>query len=174
MDSEYVLTPQKADFVRHLASGKSGRESAELVGLSRGSGTASKWLSDENLRNALKQAVIEAGNTPEAIAITLRDAREAERVELDRFGNPVNLGPDHPSRIKATDVLVKLMGGYPKPGDGLELHAQNVLVIRPDQGLATSDPFAIDGAESVGTHALLMPETLSESHPTRLDFDSIT
>lgn len=170
MDNDYVLTPQKAEFVRQIASGVSPYAASLAVGAT-GKGTASRWLSDENLRNALKQAAIEQGNTPEDIGRTLREAREANRYELDRFGEVKDLGADHASRIKATDVLVKLMGGYPKPGDGMELHAQNVLVIRADQGLATSDPFAIDGSESEGTHALPMPEQRPESHPVRSTYD---
>lgn len=170
--SDYVLTPKQSEFVRLMANGASGREAARAIGY-KGSGQGSKLLADENLRNALKLAAIEMGNTPEAIGITLREAREANRVELDREGNPVDLGPDHPSRIKATDVLVRLMGGYPNPRADLDLNAQNVLVIRADQALAASDPFSAVASETEGVEVLPMPVPGPESHPTRLDFDSV-
>lgn len=174
--TDYVLTPQKAEFVRQIANGVSPYAASLAVGAT-GKGTASRWLSDENLRNALKQAAIEQGNTPEDIGRTLREAREANRVELDRFGNPVDLGPDHPSRIKAADVAIKMLGGYPKPGADIDLHAQNVLVIRAEQGLASSDPFSVEpsgGVNQGGIEVLPMPESLSESPLTRHAFDTIT
>lgn len=174
MDSDYVLTPQKAEFVRQIAAGKSGREAARVVGLSPDSGAASKWLADENIRNALKLAAMEAGNTPEELGKTLREAREAMRTELDREGNVVTLGPDHPSRIKATDIAIKMLGGYPNPRAELDINAQNVLVIRADQALAASDPFTAVGLDPEGTEVLPIPETLSESAYTRHDFDSVT
>lgn len=167
-----TLTPQKAEFVRQMAAGMTQTEAGRAVG-HRSVGTASKWLNDENLRLALKQAAIEQGNTPESIGKTLREAREAIRTELSRDGIPVDLGPDHRSRIQASDVLLKLMGGYPKPGE-LELNAQNVLVIRADQGLASADPFNVASLESGGTEVLAIPETLSESALTRSEFDYIS
>jgi hypothetical protein len=117
---------------------------------------------------------LDMGNTPEQLGITLREAREAMRTELDREGNVVELGPDHRSRIQATDITIKMLGGYPKPGADIDINAQNVLVIRADQGLAASDPFMLVDSEPVGADVLPMAETLSESQPTRHDFDTVT
>jgi hypothetical protein len=170
---QIILEPKKAEFVRGIVAGMSPSAAARSAGY-LSNGQASKLLSDENLRLALKQAAIEAGNTPEQIGISLREAREAMRTELDREGNVVELGPDHRSRIQATDITIKMLGGYPKPGADIDINAQNVLVIRADQGLAASDPFMLADADQGGTHVLPEAETLSESLPTRHDFDTVT
>ena len=170
---QIILEPKKAEFVRGIVAGKSAHAAALAAGY-KSHGAGSKLLSDENLRLALKQAALEMGNTPEQLGITLREAREAMRTELDREGNVVELGPDHRSRIQATDITIKMLGGYPKPGADIDINAQNVLVIRADQGLAASDPFMLAGENEGGTEVLPMSETLSESPYTRHDFDTVT
>ena len=170
---EIILSPKKAEFVRRVIDGQSPHSAAMAVGY-QSRGTASKLMSDENLRLALKQAAIAQGNTPDDLGRTLREAREAMRTELDREGNVVELGPDHRSRIQATDITIKMLGGYPKPGADIDINAQNVLVIRADQGLAASDPFMLADVNEGGSQVLPKSETLSESQPTRHDFDTVT
>lgn len=116
---------------------------------------------DERVREAMRQALIGAGLSPDFAAQRLRAMLEAERFELSRDGSPVHLGPDNRAINQAIDTYMKVMGAYPNPRIDVNTGNQNVLVIRSDQSpIAALDPFgapAID-AETVELPALGNPE----------------
>ena len=103
---------------------------------------------DERVRRALQGAAIDAGVTPEKAAEKLRALLDAERTELSRDGDPVNLGPDNRTQHAALDTYYKMMGAYPNPRLEVNTGTQNVLVIDSARSpLAALDPFGSPSIE---------------------------
>lgn len=98
---------------------------------------------DEAVRETWKRELLDEWGSVRAIVEDVRAGTRAERVELSREGEPVNLGPDHHARAKFLDMILKSMGMYPNPRLEIDQSTQNVLVIdSAKQPLAALDPFA--------------------------------
>ena len=144
------LTEKQAAFAEGVARGLNPDQASQAAGYVSTS-AGSRLLADERMRDALKEATLKAGLTTDRIAEKLHALVESQRYELDRFGNAVHLGPDNRSQIQATELVVKMLGGFPNPKLDVNLGTQNVLLIDSARSpLAALDPFGASvEAESV-------------------------
>ena len=160
------LTDRERTFVSARLQGASGNQARKVAGYS--SSAMGTYLgNDERVRRALQGAALDAGVTPEKAAEKLRALLDAERTELSRDGDPVNLGPDNRAQLQALDTYIKMMGGYPNPRIDVNTGTQNVLVIDSARSpLAALDPFgspSIEGEARELASIDLAPEYNPES-----------
>ena len=98
---------------------------------------------DEAVRETWKRELLDEWGSVRAIVEDVRAGTRADRVELSREGEAVNLGPDHHARAKYLDMILKSMGMYPNPRLEIDQSTQNVLVIDSARSpLAALDPFS--------------------------------
>ncbi len=144
------LTDRERVFVSARLQGASGNQARQVAGYS--SSAMGTYLgNDERVRRALQGAAIDAGVTPQKAAEKLRALMDAERTELSRDGDPVNLGPDNRTQHAALDTYYKMMGAYPNPRIDVNTGTQNVLVIDSARSpLAALDPFGSPSIEGEG------------------------
>ncbi|MBK9077606.1 MAG: hypothetical protein IPL77_22040 [Flavobacteriales bacterium] len=129
-------------FAEGVAAGKVPYQASLDAGY-KSTSAASKMMADDRMRDALKAAAIRAGLTTERIGAKLQALADAQRFELSRDGSPVHLGPDNRAQLQAMDIVIKMLGGYPKNGVDVDLSTQNVLVIDSARSpLAALDPFS--------------------------------
>lgn len=113
------LTVKQRKFVRNVAAGMSQAEAARQAGYSARSArqTASETMAIPDVREALLEAMKKAGIDQESISKVVKDAMEANKsisavVGTDATGKTMDFVdvPDHPTRLKAADMAVDIMG----------------------------------------------------------------
>jgi len=140
--TEKPLTETQTAFLGQIATGKTPTQAAYALGY-KSSGQGSRMWADEAVRETWKRELLDEWGSVRAIVEDVRAGTRADRVELSREGEAVNLGPDHHARAKYLDMILKSMGMYPNPRLEIDQSTQNVLVIDSARSpLAALDPFS--------------------------------
>lgn len=102
-------------------------------------------MRDEHFRAYFRTVLEKAGIDEDSVAAKLREGMDAVQYGLTRNGDVVPMGPDAHAQAKFTDMVLKVMDVY--PNQRLDIRAQvsgSVVVLREQDGIAASDPWAGD------------------------------
>lgn len=120
------LDKAEAKLVRGIVEGKSVKDAAVEAGISKGGPETARVAAYDILQRphvaaALDKALDEAGASIKDSAKVIGDAHSAFKVGLSKFGAPIVIGEDHPTRMKAAELNLRarrLIGSGPEEGGG--------------------------------------------------------
>lgn len=108
------LTVKQRGLVKGVVEGKTLAQAAKDAGYSGSSETlrveAHRTLQKPHVREAIEKALDVAGLTVEAQAQVVAEAAKANKTALSKFGQRVDLGPDHHTRLEAAKVAGRWRG----------------------------------------------------------------
>jgi hypothetical protein len=130
-----TLEPRLAAMARGMVEGKTAGQAlmdasppGTFTGQHSANNTASQILGRKEIREAFQREFAKAGVTPELAATVVLDAMTANKVGQNSEGEPVDLGPDHVTRLAGYRAFARLTGAEaPKQEERLVAKIQGVV-----------------------------------------------
>lgn len=132
----------------------------------RAAQTASEKMGSVRVREALRARLAELGLDDAGLAVKARELLESVQHGLTRDGQVVAMGPDNHARVKALDLVFKVVGAYPDPRAETTNNVGAIVVLQSGDAIAgAADPFhqILDvSPKSVDTQTPDTPESIGE------------